>query len=244
MSTTDPHEHVEPDGWRSGLPVPDPNDPHALYGYDAIRAEDGGAEALDFAAMLSIVEPLSRTNPDDECESLHRFQWRQTEKALADSIRIRERIQNIYQRYDVWNLTWHAIAEILRDVCEERGLIPRRAGSKTPESTDRGESTKPETAHNEDFTWVRWFGEEYTFARVQAAIVRELWHEWDAGRGGLTKKRIIILLGKDGTNEMSSIDDFAPAKTFKDHPAWGTMIVNTTKKPATAVYQLVDPTGK
>jgi hypothetical protein len=72
--------------------------------------------------------------------------------------------------------------------------------------------------HNADFTMVRWFGTEYSFALgVQSSAVRALWHEWEKSGLGMHQETIRNAIDPEGNS-------FRMDTAFRDHPAFGTMI--------------------
>lgn len=80
---------------------------------------------------------------------------------------------------------------------------------------------KPVVHHSDDFTSVVWYGAEYYFSRMQADSVKALWAQWKKSPGlGLHAGTILESL--DSSCER---DRFRLPLTFRDHPAWGTMIV-------------------
>lgn len=76
-------------------------------------------------------------------------------------------------------------------------------------------------SHSEDFASIRWNGKTYNFNDTQAIIVKLLWAEWEADRGGLHQQTIGEEIG-------SASDDYRLHHSFRrkgiDHPAWGTVI--------------------
>ena len=79
---------------------------------------------------------------------------------------------------------------------------------------------KPAARHSADFTYVRWFGVEYTFALgVQADAVRVLWEEWERTGLGLHQQTIRERIDAER-------DNFQIPKAFRGHPAFGMMIVS------------------
>ena len=83
-------------------------------------------------------------------------------------------------------------------------------------------STKPDVAHSDDFTSVRWHGTTYEFNKTQAHCISLLWPEWEKGKCGLSEKTI-------GKAISSQNDNFRLVHTFRKHPAWGTVIVQAGK---------------
>ncbi len=81
--------------------------------------------------------------------------------------------------------------------------------------------------HNSEFTWVRWYGVEYTFAKgQQSRVVQALWREWeDCDRRpgvGISQEKLGEVAG-------SSAERFELRSVFKDHPAWRKMINRASK---------------
>ena len=99
-----------------------------------------------------------------------------------------------------------------------RGLA-RPAGAIEMRSMAPGDA-KPAARHSADFTYVRWFGVEYTFALgVQADAVRVLWEEWERTGLGLHQQTIRERIDAER-------DNFQIPKAFRGHPAFGMMIVS------------------
>lgn len=70
--------------------------------------------------------------------------------------------------------------------------------------------------HGPDFACVLWWGRSYSFTGTQAAVVRQLWEAWQNGTPDVRQET--LLAGAE--SETRRLGD-----TFKDHPAWGTLIV-------------------
>lgn len=80
----------------------------------------------------------------------------------------------------------------------------------------QGKAPKPH--HSADFTFVNWFGTEYTFALgVQSSAVKTLWEEWE--RTGLGLHQDTIRNAIDAER-----DNFRMDTAFRSHPAFGKMI--------------------
>ena len=89
-----------------------------------------------------------------------------------------------------------------------------------------------EPSHSPDFTSANWYGTRYTFAKGnQAETIRVLWEAWEAGGHSLSQESI-------GEKICSKADRFELQKVFRTrqedggyspHPAWGTMIRQSTK---------------
>jgi len=113
-----------------------------------------------------------------------------------------------------------------------------RAVSGPPASPPPADSP----THSADFTSVDWFGTSYTFTKGnQAETVRALWEEYKRGGGSLGQGTI--------REKLNAADSFTLRKlfrhrkadgTYQKHPAWGTMIRQTSK----GVYGLVPPPAK
>jgi hypothetical protein len=85
--------------------------------------------------------------------------------------------------------------------------------------------------HSADFTFVNWFGTEYRFALgVQSRAVKALWEEWERSGLGLHQETIRDALDPER-------DNFRMDKTFRKHPAMGTMI----RSAGDGTYRLVNP---
>jgi hypothetical protein len=69
-----------------------------------------------------------------------------------------------------------------------------------------------------DFRSVHWFGNNHSFTRTQAACVKVLWAAWENGTPELDQQT--VLTAPEVDSESKRLADL-----FKDHPAWGTMLV-------------------
>ncbi len=101
---------------------------------------------------------------------------------------------------------------------------------------------KAEASHSADFTFVNWYGTEYTFALgVQSSAVKALWGEWEKTGLGLHQDTIRNAVDPER-------DSFRMDKAFRNHPAFGTMIQNTGdgkyKLAAPATGKAPDPKAK
>jgi len=86
--------------------------------------------------------------------------------------------------------------------------------------------------HSEDFSWMRWWGVEYTFSPKQAFVVEILLREFEAQRPGLTIRLIEDEVEEQFRTQRRSA--FRLRDLFKDssrgvHPAWGAMIQSVGK---------------
>lgn len=69
--------------------------------------------------------------------------------------------------------------------------------------------------HSPDFRCAAWFGKDYCFSPSQAVIVRELWKAWRNGTP---------FVGAAALLEAADMVSDKISQTFRDSPAWGTMI--------------------
>jgi hypothetical protein len=100
--------------------------------------------------------------------------------------------------------------------------------SKRREHSDAGgkrqatsASTHLSARHSLDFRSVRWHGKDYTFTPTQAAIVTELWAAWEQGTPDIGDPTLLRKADCAGDRLRD---------VFKNHPAWGTMIVEGQTK--------------
>lgn len=84
--------------------------------------------------------------------------------------------------------------------------------------------------HSPDFRSVHWFGQDYQFTAFQAAVVAQLWEAWEHGAPDVGGQFLLENAGDDV--ETKRLD-----QVFRDHPAWKTMIVSTTR----GAYRLEEP---
>lgn len=82
--------------------------------------------------------------------------------------------------------------------------------------------------HGIDFAGVVWYGTHYSFTATQAAIVKLLWEAWETGVYDVRQEALLVEAGSDSSKL---------ADLFRDHPAWGKIIVSKTK----GCYRLVKP---
>lgn len=85
--------------------------------------------------------------------------------------------------------------------------------------------------HSVDFRSVRWFGIDYTFTPTQAAVVKSLWENWENETPDVGQDAILEGAG----SECDRLRDL-----FRNHPAWGTLIVPTGSANA-RTYRLAEP---
>jgi len=86
-------------------------------------------------------------------------------------------------------------------------------------------------AHAPDFRSVRWDGALYTFSVAQARVVEMLWDCWRAGTPEVGSETLL-----------EAVDREAPPQSvrglFRDHPAWGTMIIAGSTKGSHRLAEL------
>ncbi len=70
--------------------------------------------------------------------------------------------------------------------------------------------------HGLDFTSVVWNGKPYSFSAAQSRVVQTLWEAWETGTPDV---RLDLLLVE------AECDSKRLANVFKEHDAWGEMIV-------------------
>ena len=86
-------------------------------------------------------------------------------------------------------------------------------------------------SHSPDFSSVRWGGMVYDFpSGMQRVSVRMLWESWEAG--GLAVAQATI-----GEAAGSASDRFRLSDAFRNHPAWGRLIVPAGR----GLFRLADP---
>jgi hypothetical protein len=76
---------------------------------------------------------------------------------------------------------------------------------------------------------VHWFGTPYEFTAQQAACIKVLWEARDNGTPTLGDATIL---------EAADSDAERLGLVFRDHPAWGTMIVEGSTR---GTHRLADP---
>lgn len=85
--------------------------------------------------------------------------------------------------------------------------------------------------HNKDFTMVKWYGVEYSFALgVQSSVVKALWEEWEKTGLGLSQQTIRNMIDTER-------DNFRMANAFRNSPAMGTIIQSDGR----GTYRLAEP---
>ena len=83
--------------------------------------------------------------------------------------------------------------------------------------------------HSRDFSAVTWHGQFFNFTASQAKIVALLWEAWLNGTPDLRQETLLDAAGSE-TKRLVHL--------FKDHPAWGTLIVPGGGK---GLFRLAEP---
>lgn len=100
-----------------------------------------------------------------------------------------------------------------------------------PQDVSESASKSQPARHGPDFRSVHWYGTDYSFTVMQAAVVAVLWESWKNGTPDVGNAKLLSLAGGSGDRLRD---------VFKDHPAWGTIIVDGKTKGST---RLCEPTG-
>jgi hypothetical protein len=101
-------------------------------------------------------------------------------------------------------------------ILEAQAVPASSVGTVDRISHPEPQTTKP--VHSEDFTFVSWYGAEYTFALgVQSSAVRALWQEWEKTGLGLHQETIRNAIDVER-------DSFRMDTAFCGHVAFGAMI--------------------
>jgi hypothetical protein len=94
--------------------------------------------------------------------------------------------------------------------------------------------TERDVVHGDGFRSMHWFGTSYSFTVNQAPVVKLLYEHWEAGTPDVGDENLLL-----------AVDPEAPparlSTLFRDHPAWGEMIVSGGTK---GTHRLVKPAGK
>jgi hypothetical protein len=121
------------------------------------------------------------------------------------------------------------ISQNALNVLCKRSMEKRGENGEMPKSqAPAGESGKP--THSSDFTTCNWYGIKYRFNKTQARVVELLWMEWEKGTPTLKDNTIGQKIG-------SEAERYRVQHTFREHPAFGTMIKSNNK----GIYHLAPP---
>jgi len=105
---------------------------------------------------------------------------------------------------------------------EAQKSLPPRESAGPARDMDPVERELPPCQHSPDFRSVRWCGAEYYFTGNQAACVRELWKAKDKGTPDVGDAYLL--------ETAEAADKTTVKQIFRDHPAWGIMIVQGKTK--------------
>lgn len=83
--------------------------------------------------------------------------------------------------------------------------------------------------HGPDFSSVWWYGTYHTFSGTQAHVVKALWSAWLNGTPDVRQETLL---------SAAETERDRLAHVFRDHPAWGTMIV---PGPLKGLFRLTRP---
>jgi hypothetical protein len=121
---------------------------------------------------------------------------------------------------DEWR-TWHQPFDWVQQAFDR--LIATRTPPTVPPVTAQRSGQGADVAHSPDFRSVRWFGATYSFTANQAPVVKLLFDNWQAGTPDCGDETLL-----------NTVDAASPPARlnvlFRDHPAWGTMIVEGGSK--------------
>ncbi len=83
------------------------------------------------------------------------------------------------------------------------------------------DSAETQQTHSPDFRSVNWFGTQHEFTSMQAACIKVLWEAWENGTPAVGDSTVL---------ETADSDSERLPLVFRDHEAWGTMIVDGQTK--------------
>jgi hypothetical protein len=107
-------------------------------------------------------------------------------------------------------------------------MLAELSADRHSEELNEGEDRQDAPRHSEDFRSVDWNGTQYFFTATQAAVVMALWQAWKNGTPVLSDETLI---------ERAGLADNARLRdSFRDHPAWGTMIVEANRGSRSLVF--------
>ena len=143
-------------------------------------------------------------------------------------------------RADIDSLIWlrrYIYGEVPRDPDQIGRVQDSVAGLTQAETGKIGEHyelpivEQGMTTHSPDFRSVRWFGRHFSFTVNQAPVVQVLWGAWENRTADVGDETLL-----------QATDHEAPPTSlrslFRQHPAWGTMIVAGGSKGS---HRLAEP---
>lgn len=122
-------------------------------------------------------------------------------------------------------------ARAVRELCDAASDFVESMTGK-PWTEPKSVVVKPrreQATHSDDFRSVNWFGKLHEFTALQAACVKFLWEAWSNGTPVIGNSTILEAV-ESNAERLGLV--------FRDHPAWGTMIVEGSTK---GTHRLVEP---
>jgi hypothetical protein len=116
-----------------------------------------------------------------------------------------------------------------QQLCGLRNAIRNASGLIDPPPATELATPDGSPTHSPDFRSARWYGTLHEFTALQAACVKVLWEARDNGTPTLGDATIL---------EAADSDAERLGLVFRDHPAWGTMIVEGSTR---GTHRLADP---
>ena len=163
-------------------------------------------EAGEFLELLFIIDESGCEALNDvagEASETRNYLW-QLDRSIQDKLGKQDLVTKFQEKLD----TIDESLDLLK-----AGDTPRR-----PETTAESVKPTPDVGHSIDFRSVRWFGTLYSFTLNQAPVVRLLYEHWQAGTPDIGYETLLLAVDSEAPPARLSI-------LFRDHPAWGTMIV-------------------
>jgi hypothetical protein len=216
--------------------------------------EEPGADPYDVVQLLAQLVEAERTcihRPD--FNRLHDF-WNEKQGAIRNKLRkdaLALLPAIVAKRNGIDELESVPLARDALVIAFEKINIRGPRFLYPPSPTDDARQSSPKTAtdsqpsnlaghdagdrkyeYPEDFSWIRWWGVQYTFSPKQAFVIELLFREFEAKRPGLTIRMVEDEVEERfGTRRRAT---FRLRDLFKDsargvHPAWGTLIKSVGK---------------
>jgi hypothetical protein len=173
----------------------------------------GLRERLD--AATKALPPQGLKPPD-----LTRLLW----ASYADASRL---MICVNDRAADWEATWGMHRNRGREAWERLRVLHRQLWAETSTRPEDGPTPKGPARHSTDYRSVHWYGHDFTFTACQAAVVGVLWKNWGNGTPDVGQETLL-----------ADLDTKRLIDLFKEHPAWGVMIVPGDSKGS---YRLRSP---
>jgi hypothetical protein len=113
---------------------------------------------------------------------------------------------------------YQAIKQLWQECRYEFDRVKKTDNTAQDDDEAEANPTESDVAHSIDFRSMRWSGTVYSFTANQAPVVRLLYEHWQGGTPDVGDETLLF-----------SVDPEAPparlSTLFRNHPAWGTMIV-------------------